>query len=608
MFNTPKPYQGGVRKLVLGIDIGTTYSGVAYAILDPGELPKIHSVTRFPGQNAASDTKIPSILYYDERGRVHAIGAEATLPGVEIEAEDYNLVFVEWFKLHLRPGRLDSQDDTLQRRLPPLKLPAGKTVIDVFADFLGYLFNCTRRYMSETHGNGDSLWSSFEDRIEFILSHPNGWEGLQQGKMRDAAIVAGLIPDTPAGRARVQFVTEGEASFNFCIRNGLSNDVLQPGKGVMVLDAGGGTIDISSYSIVSILPISVQEVTAAGCIVQGSTQVDARAKEFLQSTLQGSTFGNHDDIKVMLDNFNRATKTVFKNANEPSYIRFGTLRCNDPAFNIRRGQLTLSGADMVSFFEPSRDGILEVVKEQRQTASHPISTVLLVGGFAANPWLFSALQGELASLGLRLFCPDAHTSKAVAEGAVSFYLDHFVSARVARVTYGLEVCARYDMGNPEHVARRHQRFTLPSGRVRLPDGFSAILTKGTRMREGEEISHSYHQESRNSHTLNNLVIDILCYRGKESNPRWVDVHPACFSHEPIAEMFTPLCTIYADTSNVQRHPRQGKRETYYEQGFDVVFICGSTELQAQIRWKALNGKEHRGPAKIVYDEDLQVSR
>lgn len=33
----------------------------------------------------------------------------------------------------------------------------------------------------------------------------------------------------------------------------------------MILDAGGGTIDISSYSIASISPISVEEVAAADC-------------------------------------------------------------------------------------------------------------------------------------------------------------------------------------------------------------------------------------------------------------------------------------------------------------------------------------------------------
>ena len=42
-----KPYAGPARKLVLGIDVGTTYSGISYAILDPGEIPKIQGITRY---------------------------------------------------------------------------------------------------------------------------------------------------------------------------------------------------------------------------------------------------------------------------------------------------------------------------------------------------------------------------------------------------------------------------------------------------------------------------------------------------------------------------------------------------------------------------------
>ena len=40
------PYSGTSRKLVLAFDIGTTYSGAAYAFLDPGEVPEITPVTR----------------------------------------------------------------------------------------------------------------------------------------------------------------------------------------------------------------------------------------------------------------------------------------------------------------------------------------------------------------------------------------------------------------------------------------------------------------------------------------------------------------------------------------------------------------------------------
>lgn len=42
------------------------------------------------------DSKIPSILYYRRDGTVHSVGAEAALPGMELEAEDEDLVFVEW--------------------------------------------------------------------------------------------------------------------------------------------------------------------------------------------------------------------------------------------------------------------------------------------------------------------------------------------------------------------------------------------------------------------------------------------------------------------------------------------------------------------------------
>ncbi len=43
---SPQVYRGFVRKLVVGIDVGTTFSGVSYAILDPGEVPSIHGITR----------------------------------------------------------------------------------------------------------------------------------------------------------------------------------------------------------------------------------------------------------------------------------------------------------------------------------------------------------------------------------------------------------------------------------------------------------------------------------------------------------------------------------------------------------------------------------
>ena len=102
-----KPYRGTARKLVLAMDVGTTFSGVSYAILDPGEVPQIHGVTRFPGQeHVAGNSKIPSILYYDKRGEVKAVGAEADSAYVQANAEDEGWIKVE---LYVYPSRIDAQ-------------------------------------------------------------------------------------------------------------------------------------------------------------------------------------------------------------------------------------------------------------------------------------------------------------------------------------------------------------------------------------------------------------------------------------------------------------------------------------------------------------------
>ena len=40
------PYCGPSRKLVVALDIGTTFSGAAYALLEPGQIPETQFVTR----------------------------------------------------------------------------------------------------------------------------------------------------------------------------------------------------------------------------------------------------------------------------------------------------------------------------------------------------------------------------------------------------------------------------------------------------------------------------------------------------------------------------------------------------------------------------------
>jgi len=97
-----------------------------------------------------------------------------------------------------------------------MELPKGKTIVDVFADFMRYLFDSTEVLFKSSEPN--VKWDSIST-IELVLTHPNGWKGPQQSQLRIAAVKAGLIQDTSADHARVHFVSEGEASFSFCATN-----------------------------------------------------------------------------------------------------------------------------------------------------------------------------------------------------------------------------------------------------------------------------------------------------------------------------------------------------------------------------------------------------
>jgi hypothetical protein len=55
-------------------------------------------VYRYPAQEkAGGDTKIPTIIYYDQQGIVRAVGAEALLESNVEQASDENWMKAEWW-------------------------------------------------------------------------------------------------------------------------------------------------------------------------------------------------------------------------------------------------------------------------------------------------------------------------------------------------------------------------------------------------------------------------------------------------------------------------------------------------------------------------------
>ncbi|KAH6912722.1 hypothetical protein BKA70DRAFT_1264772 [Coprinopsis sp. MPI-PUGE-AT-0042] len=593
--DTRKPYSGLTRSLVVAIDVGTTFSGVSYAILEPGEIPKIHGVTRFPGQeHVAGNSKIPSILYYDKQGQLKAAGAEADNAQVQAQAEDDNWTKVELFKLRLRPRTMHLSMNGLS--LAPL--PARKSPVHIFGDFLSYLYNCTTDFIRDTHANGSALLKSIiPEHLEFVLAHPNGWEGAQQAKMRRAAVYGGLVSDTPEGRAKIRFVTEGEASLHACVLSGLAADVLSnpSNHGFLIADAGGGTLDISSYAIKGTYPLVMEEIAPPDCVFAGSVFVSRRAREFFEQKLKGSQYGTSASLEHITKRFDETTKRLFRDRKDVQFVPFGSPFDKDPAVGIRAGQLRLTGAEVANLFEPSVDAAYNSIRKQIESCGGMIKSVFLVGGYAASPWLFSQLQARLGALNIVVSRPDTQTSKAVADGAIGFYCDHHVSARMSRFMYGVEYLRQLDPNDAEHLARQEKLCELPSGPKLLPDAFDCILARGVKVKESTVFTRKYCTELTSLSMLKVFEVEIWCYRGGNAIPKWIDRGVADFS---------TLCIVRADLSMLSDSavPKMGRGgKNYWTIVFSVEIHFGLTEFRARIKW-VQDGVTKYGPATIVYNE------
>ena len=68
-------------------------------------------------------------------------------------------------------------------------------------------------------------------------------------------------------------------------------------------------------------------------------------------------------------------------------------------------------------------------------------------------------------------------SKAVADGAALFALDHRVKARISKFTYGVSCKRPYNPEDPSHVKRSHEAMEGPDGRRYLRRGFDIILPR-----------------------------------------------------------------------------------------------------------------------------------
>lgn len=194
------------HKLSVGIDYGTTFSGIAFITSQRSDVKDIEVISDWPDGAKATEylEKVPSQIAYANENPRHSLQDDRWGYGVEAGMRSYC-----WTKLLLdqKTTATDYDDPSLREASggAGLNVPSGKTPVDVVADYLTHLYkHCMDRI--ERKLTKDLLDVT---PIEFWFTMPAIWSDEAQHATRTAATRAGF---GTRAEDSIKMITEPEAA------------------------------------------------------------------------------------------------------------------------------------------------------------------------------------------------------------------------------------------------------------------------------------------------------------------------------------------------------------------------------------------------------------
>ncbi|KAF3937660.1 hypothetical protein ABW19_dt0200502 [Dactylella cylindrospora] len=438
--------------LVVAVDFGTTFTGIAYCQRSQKDLRDIEVVSQWPG-NAIAPKTPTEIRYLD--GRDPLWGAEASLSVDRRHAGNPTPIYNR-FKLLLDPtiqAQVYGNSSIPSSFNSDIKLPPGKTAMDVAADYLKLLYeefmnNILKKRMPET------LYST---PIHFVFTIPAIWNHRAQEATRYAAKKAGFcsrpgdtfsLVSEPEAAAMFVLQAMNENNFSRISTQGMSS--LQIGENFVICDAGGGTVDLISYQVVEAVPSLRLKETAVGTGAKcGSSYIDEAFLRLLRSKI-GSDFEKRDKWgprqigrgSALMKSFDNIKKSFGQTTNDIWFLDLPVPVQDNEAVGIIDNELELTANDLKALFDPIVDQIVGLVSEQVETirsraGDNLLSTIFLVGGFGESQYLYQRLVkwANKRNPPLTVVNPTKSWS-AIMRGAIIHTMRPAVTSRRLRQHYG----------------------------------------------------------------------------------------------------------------------------------------------------------------------------
>ncbi|XP_058043343.1 heat shock 70 kDa protein 12A isoform X3 [Ahaetulla prasina] len=557
--------------VVVAVDFGTTSSGYAYSFTKEPEC--IHVMRRWEGGDpGVSNQKTPTTILLTPERKFHSFGYAARDFYHDLDPnESKHWLYFEKFKMKLHT----TSNLTLETDLSAAN---GKKVkaLEIFAYALQYFKEQALKELSDQAG------SEFENSdVRWVITVPAIWKQPAKQFMREAAYKAGMAsPEIPeqliialepeaasiycrklrlhqmidlSSRAPVNGYTPSEPiasgftpakehirrnrqSRTFLVENVIGEiwSELEEGDRYIVVDGGGGTVDVTVHQIR--LPEGhLKELYKATGGPYGSLGVDYEFEKLL-CKIFGEDFIEQFKIKrpaawvdlmIAFESRKRAAapdRTNPLNITLPfSFIDYyKKFRGHSVEHALRKsnvdfvkwssqGMLRMSPDAMNALFKPTIDQIIQHLSEifEKPELTN-VKFLFLVGGFAEAPLLQQAVQNAFGSK-CRIIIPQ-DVGLTILKGAVLFGLDPAViKVRRSPLTYGVGVLNRYVEG--KHPT---EKLLVKDGTRWCTDVFDKFISADQSVALGETVSRSYTPAKPSQ-----LVIVINIYSSEHDNVNFI---------------------------------------------------------------------------------------
>ncbi|KAL2694137.1 hypothetical protein Neosp_000709 [[Neocosmospora] mangrovei] len=419
--------------LIIGIDFGTTYSGVAYSRRK--NPPKLITNWKDLRHFNRDKEKVPSAVLYNQMVAGDFDWGYAAPIGEDV---------LRWFKLLL----VDENDLPFKIRTSPHVMTARalirqlkKTPVEVIGDYLGALWKHSRENIMRAVGQRVFKIA----RLHFVVTLPAIWPHYARTRMEEALRLAEIRDHRPAGETIVDFISEPEAAALACLEG--SSDAID-----LKL-----TQDIITYKIIKMDPLTVQESVRGDGDLCGAMFLDESfellLKEKIPADIQAK-MGDSGLRKIMHVEWEHCIKpSVDKDINGKYHPPKITVEASTVREKVFRPQIT-----------KIEKLVEEQIKQVKEKFRRKPKYLMLVGGFGKSAFLYECLQEKLGKKIEILQDSNSDPWTAVVRGAVHHGLvrsnltDNInvsIESRVSRYSYGTLVNA---MPFDEKMHRQEDRF------------------------------------------------------------------------------------------------------------------------------------------------------